>query len=151
MPELNRFLYTSVGGDWYWIDRLAWSYSQWLEYLNRPELETWVGYLSGTVAGYFELEKQEDRNIEIAYFGLLGPFLGRNWGALLTAAVKRAWQMGHPEFGSIPARWMASCLKNYQARGFVLFKEEKDWKTLPDRLRPLAWCKRSLNRRMILF
>src|SRR6478672_7454115 len=24
-PELNRFFYTAVGGDWYWIDRLGWS------------------------------------------------------------------------------------------------------------------------------
>ena len=24
-PELNRFLYTAVGGAWYWVDRLDWS------------------------------------------------------------------------------------------------------------------------------
>ncbi|GAA5529889.1 hypothetical protein [Herpetosiphon gulosus] len=24
-PELNRFLYTAVGGPWYWLDRLSWS------------------------------------------------------------------------------------------------------------------------------
>ncbi len=139
-PELNRFLYTSVGGDWYWIDRLVWSYSQWLEYLNRPELETWVGYLSGSVAGYFELEKQEDRNIEIAYFGLLAPFIGKKLGgALLTSAVRRAWQMGASRV------WVHTCtldgpfaLKNYQSRGFRLFKEERAWKTLPD-LPPGPW------------
>jgi len=22
-PELNRFFYTAVGGDWYWLDRLS--------------------------------------------------------------------------------------------------------------------------------
>jgi GNAT superfamily N-acetyltransferase len=133
-PELNRFLYTSVGADWYWIDRLVWSYSEWIEYLNRPELETWVGYLSGTVAGYFELEKQEDRNIEIAYLGLLAPFIGKKLGgALLTEAIKRAWEMGASRV------WVHTCtldapfaLKNYVARGFHPFKEEKTWKTLPD-------------------
>ncbi|HKP73279.1 MAG TPA: hypothetical protein VJT82_10110, partial [Pyrinomonadaceae bacterium] len=34
-PELNRFLYTAVGGDWFWVDRLTWTYQQWLEYLDR--------------------------------------------------------------------------------------------------------------------
>src|SRR5207249_250851 len=29
-PELNRFLYTAVGGSWYWIDRLPWTYQKWL-------------------------------------------------------------------------------------------------------------------------
>ena len=55
-PELNRFLYASVGSDWWWYDRLDWSRAKWLAYLDRPELETWVAYLSGTPAGYFELE-----------------------------------------------------------------------------------------------
>ena len=27
-PEFNRFLYTAVGGDWYWVDRLSWTYRQ---------------------------------------------------------------------------------------------------------------------------
>src|SRR5689334_16295458 len=51
-PELNRFLYTAVGGDWFWIDRLGWSYERWLRYLDRPELETWVASVEGTPAGY---------------------------------------------------------------------------------------------------
>jgi hypothetical protein len=55
-PELNRFFYTAVGGDWYWTDRLDWTWDQWLAWLDRPELETWIGYLEGTPAGYFELE-----------------------------------------------------------------------------------------------
>ena len=28
-PELNRFLYTAVGGDWYWTGRLPWTYERW--------------------------------------------------------------------------------------------------------------------------
>ena len=139
-PELNRFLYTSVGGNWYWTDRLVWSYSQWLEYLNRPELETWVGYLSGTTAGYFELEKQKDQNIEIAYFGLLPSFIGKKLGgALLTVAVERAWELGASRV------WVHTCtldgpfaLRNYQARGFRQFKEERASKSLPD-LPPGPW------------
>src|SRR5579871_1800326 len=70
-PELSRFLYTAVGGQWYWTDRLEWDYSQWLSYLDRPAVETLVLYVSGTPAGYIELDVQPDDNVEVAYFGLL--------------------------------------------------------------------------------
>ena len=36
LPEFNRFLYTAVGGDWYWVDRLSWTYHQWREWVDRP-------------------------------------------------------------------------------------------------------------------
>src|SRR5207248_3158440 len=58
MPELNRFFYTAVGGGWYWIDRLPWSYADWRRYLDRPELATWVLSAGGVPAGYVELEAQ---------------------------------------------------------------------------------------------
>lgn len=94
-PELNRFLYQSVGSNWYWINRLNWSYERWLEYLNRPELQTWVVYLSGTPAGYIELEAQPGDNVEIAYFGLLRQFIGQSIGGhLLSVGVEKAWAMG---------------------------------------------------------
>src|SRR5438067_12080960 len=89
-PELNRFLYTAVGGDWYWTDRLPWTYRDWLTYLERPELQTWVGYTAGSPAGYFELEAQAGDDVEVVYFGLLPRFVGRGFGgALLTAAVEK--------------------------------------------------------------
>src|SRR5690606_24464574 len=54
-PEFSRFLYTAVGGDWRWTDRLPWSWRQWKEWLDRPGTETWVAWLRGTPAGYVEL------------------------------------------------------------------------------------------------
>ena len=135
MPELNRFLYTAVGGDWFWVDRLGWSYVRWFEYLNRPELETWVAYLSGTPAGYFELERQARGAVELAYFGLLPQFIGRGIGRLLlTHAVERAWELGARRV------WLHTCtldspaaLNNYRARGFRVYREETEEKELPDR------------------
>ncbi|GAB1541296.1 GNAT family N-acetyltransferase [Scytonema sp. NUACC21] len=94
-PEFSRFLYTSVGGDWYWLDRLNWNYERWLAYLNRPELETWVAYVSGTPAGYIELEVQPEKNVEVAYFGILQQFIGQRLGGhLLSVGVERAWAIG---------------------------------------------------------
>ncbi len=133
-PELNRFLYTAVGGDWFWTDRLAWTYEQWLAWLDRPEVETWVGYVEGTPAGYFELERQPGGNVELAYFGLLPRFIGRGLGgALLTAAIRRAWAIGAARV------WVHTCsldgpasLTNYQARGFRLYRTETFSKDFPD-------------------
>lgn len=127
-PELNRFLYQTVGAAWSWTDRLPWTIEQWRAYVDRPELETWVAYLSGTPAGYVELETQDSgASVEIAYFGLLPAFVGRGLGGhLLTVATQRAWQLG--------ARrrvWVHTCsldaphaLTNYQKRGFRVFKTE---------------------------
>jgi GNAT superfamily N-acetyltransferase len=133
-PELNRFLYTAVGGDWFWIDRLGWTWEQWRQWVDRPELETWVAYLEGTPAGYFELEAQAGGSVEIAYFGLLPGFIGRGIGGwLLTAAIARGWQRGARRV------WVHTCsldhpraLANYQSRGLRIFKEEVREVELPD-------------------
>ncbi len=124
-PELNRFLYTAVGGDWYWTDRLPWTYQEWQKWVDRPELKTWVAYVSGTPAGYFELEALPDGSVEIASFGLLPSFIGRGLGGhLLTIAVQDAWHMGAARV------WLHTCtldhpyaLRNYRARGFRVFRK----------------------------
>lgn len=132
-PELNRFFYTAVGGDWYWLDRLPWTYEQWLAWLSRPEVETWMALVSGTPAGYFELEAQPGPHMEIAYFGLLPQFIGRGIGGwLLTAATQRAWQL------EVVRVWLHTCsldhpyaLKHYQQRGFRIYKQEVSYLELP--------------------
>lgn len=133
-PEFSRFLYTSVGGDYYWLDRLDGTYSRWLDYLQRPEVQTWVAYVSGTPAGYIELQLQPDSNVEIVYFGLLQQFRGQRIGGhLLSVGVRQAWAMGAQRV------WVHTCsldgpyaLSNYQARGFQLYKEETRTLEVPD-------------------
>ena len=136
-PELGRFLYTAVGGDWYWRERLSWSWQQWLVWLSRPEIETWVVYEKGSPAGYFELECQADAVVQITYFGLLPRFTGRGLGGyLLTQAIQRAWTL-RPAVRRV---WVHTCtldhagaLPNYLARGFRIFKQEDLEVELPDR------------------
>ena len=134
-PAFGRFLYTAVGGNWYWVQRLAWSHEQWQRHLERAEIETWVAYVGGTPAGYFELEAQAAGNVEIAYFGLLPRFIGQGLGGpLLTATVERAWAMGARRV------WVHTCsldhpgaLPAYQARGFRIFDVVHGEEDLPDR------------------
>lgn len=135
MPELNRFFYTAIGGDWYWLDRLPWSYQAWFDYLDRRELETWLVNVADVPAGYVELEKQPGENVEIVYFGLLPQFTqARLGGWALSKAVERAWAM------SARRVWVHTCdldhpraMGNYLARGFTVFKTEVKEEDLPDR------------------
>jgi GNAT superfamily N-acetyltransferase len=135
MPELNRFLYTAVGGAWYWIDRLPWNYQRWLDYLQRPEVETWLMTVGGVPAGYFELEAQPEGDMEVAYFGLLPQWIGQGLGGhLLTEAVERGFARGARRV------WLHTCtldhpqaLANYQARGFRIFRTEVNAKDIAPR------------------
>jgi GNAT superfamily N-acetyltransferase len=134
-PELSRFLYTAVGGDWYWLDRLPWTSERWLAWLSRAGVETWVASVDGTPAGYFELDATAEESVELAYFGLLPAFVGRGLGGwLLTEALRRAWALA-------PRRvWVHTCsldgphaLANYRARGMRVCRVETAVQQLPER------------------
>ena len=134
-PEFQRFLYTAVGGSWYWMDRLRWTYQQWLDYLSQDTVRIWVGYVKGIPAGYFELSQQIDKSAKIEYFGLLPQFIGQGHGGyLLTLALKTAW-----EFTSTRV-WVHTnsidgphALKNYQARGLMIYDRQQHIFDLPKR------------------
>lgn len=131
-PELNRFLYAAVGGQYYWLGRLTWSYQQWLDYLSQDSVRTWVGYVGGNPVGYFELSR-ENREVEIAYFGLLPQFYGQGHGGyLLSKAIRNAcvWQAKRV--------WVHTnnldgpyALRNYQARGLTIYDETREFYDLP--------------------
>ncbi|MDQ0993713.1 GNAT family N-acetyltransferase [Streptomyces sp. V3I7] len=133
-PEFSRFLYTSVGGDIAWTDRLGWTYAQWREYLEQQVVETWVAYDRGTPAGFVELHAQDDGAVEIAYFGLLPAFRGRRIGGhLLAQGTARAWDLADRRPGRPATKrvWVHTCSKdgefamaNYQRRGFALYSTE---------------------------
>jgi len=125
-PTLWRFLYTEVGRQYHWVDRLGWTDDEIAAYLSDPALELWLLRAGGETAGYFELRKHPDGAVEIAYFGLLPAFVGRGLGKfLLTCAVERAWARGAARV------WLhtssldhSSALPNYLARGFSIWKQE---------------------------
>jgi GNAT superfamily N-acetyltransferase len=125
-PALWRRLYTEVGRDYHWVDRLGWTDEHIRAYLADPALELWVLHVNGELAGYFELRRHEDGAVEVAYFGLLPAFTGQGLGRfMLTRAVERAWERGANRV------WLhtssldhSSALSNYLARGFSIWKQE---------------------------
>ncbi len=126
-PDLNRRFYYSVGSEWHWTDRLSWSKNDWQDYVDRDVLNTFVGKLDGVEVGYFELEAQASGSVEIVYFGLLPDYIGKGLGgSFLSTALERVWEL--PGTKRI---WLHTCtqdhkhaLKNYQDRGFAIFKTE---------------------------
>ncbi|MFE9724160.1 GNAT family N-acetyltransferase [Streptomyces sp. NPDC005794] len=147
LPEFSRFLYTAVGGDVRWTDRLDFTYARWRELLERPGVETWVAYENGTPAGFIELGPQGDGAVEIVYFGLIPSFRGRRIGGhLLSYGVARAWDLAerHPELAPTQRVWLHTCsddgphaMDNYLRRGFRLFatKTERE----PEVAAPGPW------------
>jgi GNAT superfamily N-acetyltransferase len=128
--RFNRELYFRVGEHWEWADKRTWTDEQWREYATIPELRTFAAYYDDALAGYYELCRDMDGGIEIAYFGLLPEWIGRGLGgALLTSAIEGAWRM-EPN----PRRvWVHTCnrdhpqaLANYRARGMVVYKVEEE-------------------------
>lgn len=121
-----RFLYAEVGRDYRWRERLTWTDAQCAAHLANPDVSIWVLYGDGAPGGYFELNKQSDGSVEIAYFGLMRDYFGRGLGkALLSAAADRAWSLGASRV------WLHTCtldysaaLPNYLARGFEKCREE---------------------------
>ena len=127
--RFNRYLYQLVGEPWQWVDKLALSDQAWQEYAERDSLRTWVAYHRGSIAGYYELERQDDGSVQIAYFGLAPRFVGKGFGGfLLTHALESAWSWGDTE-----RVWVHTCtldhpgaLSNYQARGMQVFRTERE-------------------------
>jgi GNAT superfamily N-acetyltransferase len=128
----NRFLYHLVGQGWHWTDKRGWTDGDWQRYAEDENLRTWVAYVAGSPAGYYELQRQACDDVEIIYFGLASPFIGKGFGGpLLSHAIQSAWDWGARRV------WTHTCsldhphaLANYQARGMRICRRVTAAKTL---------------------
>ncbi|MHC5159295.1 MAG: GNAT family N-acetyltransferase [Planctomycetota bacterium] len=123
-PDLCKFMYQWVGRNWDWKDRLCWSDDQWGAYIADENVRMWLASVQGSIAGYFELVRQAERNIKISYFGLLPECIGKGYGGyMLTEAIRLAWEWDAKRV------WVHTCtldhegaLSNYLARGMKIYK-----------------------------
>ena len=83
-------------------------------------------YVSGAPAGYTELDRRKENEIEVAYCGLVPDFIGQGLGTyFLNWTIDTAWRYR-------PGRlWVHTCnldhpraLQTYQRAGFVPYKQE---------------------------
>ena len=77
--QLNKFFYKNIGKKHKWIDRLIWSETQWIDYVSSSKVETYIFKYKDNLVGFFELISHiENKEVEMAYFGLLEEFQIRN-------------------------------------------------------------------------
>ena len=121
-----RFLYDAVGKPWQWVSRRKLSDEELTRVIHDPRDEVHVLHVEGVTAGFAELDRRVEGEVELVQFGLVPEFIGQGLGKyFLQWAIDRAWGYG-------PRRlWLHTCtqdhpnaLPNYLKAGFVLYKQE---------------------------
>ena len=121
-----RFLYDGVGRDYDWPSLKKLSDAELAALLNDPRLEVHVPMADGVPAGFAELDRRIEGEIELVQFGLMPAFIGQGLGRyFLRWAIDKAWSYGPRRF------WLHTCTKdhpaalpNYLKAGFTVYKEE---------------------------
>ncbi len=125
--QLNKFFYKNIGKKHRWVDRLIWSEQQWIDYVSNSKVKTYVLKKKDNLVGFFELIFHlENKEVEIAYFGILEEYQNKKLGSfLLSEAIKKSFNE------NINRVWLHTCsldhenaLKNYLARGMKIYKSE---------------------------
>jgi len=125
--QLNKFFYKNVGKKHRWVDRLTWSEDQWINYVSNEKVKTYVLKKKKDLVGFFELIfHKENKEIELAYFGILEEYQNKKLGSyLLSEAIKKSFEH------NIDRLWLHTCsldhknaLNNYRDRGMKIFKSE---------------------------
>ena len=127
-PTLSfyRYLYDTVGADWNWYARRHLSGEALATIIHDDRVEVFVLYVRGVPAGFVELDRRVEGEVQIAYFGLIPEYIGRGLGPfLLDRALGRAWSYR-------PRRvWLHTCsldhpkaLAVYERAGFVVYDRE---------------------------
>ena len=121
-----RFLYDAVGSDWNWVDRKRLSDDQLSAIIHDDLVQVYVLHVRGSPAGFCEMDRRVEGEVELRYFGLMPEFFGKGLGKyLLDRILRQAWSYA-------PNRvWLHTCELDHQAAlplylqaGFVLYDEQ---------------------------
>lgn len=130
--DFYRYLYNRVGRDWLWYERCKLDDAALDAIVSDERVEIFVLYRDGAPAGFAELDRRREGQIELAYFGLIPEAIGQGLGVwLLHEIIDIAWSY-EPE-----RLWLNTCthdhpraLPLYQRAGFVPYRQET--RTIPD-------------------
>lgn len=128
-----RYLYDTVGRDYYWVDRKKMEDAEIAALLADEALHLYVLYVDGCPAGMAELDFRDMEAAQLAYFGLIPEYVGRHLGHyFLFQTVLNAWAkpirtlkvntctLDHPR-----------ALPLYQRVGFSPYSREERYIVLP--------------------
>ena len=125
--QLNKFFYKNIGKNHKWVDRLTWSEKKWINYVSNESVRSYVFKFNDNLVGFFELIfHPENKETEIAYFGILEEYQNKKLGSfLLSEAIKKSFA------NNTKRVWVHTCsldhknaLGNYISRGMKIFKTE---------------------------
>jgi GNAT superfamily N-acetyltransferase len=121
-----RYLYNTIGKPWLWHERRRLGDEALLGIIRDPKVDIYVLYVDGEPAGFAELDRRQEPEIELAYFGLMPHFIGRGLGPFfLRTTIETAWRHNPQRF------WVHTCnfdhpkaIAHYQRAGFVPYRQE---------------------------
>lgn len=118
-----RHYYARVGLAYHWLDRLLLEEAVLYDQINQTSVDIALICHKGQEIGFTEIVRHSE-TVEILYFGLEAPFIGRGLGKkALYAVVERAWSI-FPEARALILNTCAldhpRALKVYQDCGFEL-------------------------------
>jgi GNAT superfamily N-acetyltransferase len=121
-----RFLYDAVGRDYDWTTRSKLSDAELAALLHDPRLEVHVLTAEGAPAGFAELDRRVEGEIELVQFGLMPEFIGQGLGRyFLRWTIDKAWSYGPRRFWlHTDTKDHPAALPNYLKAGFAVYKEE---------------------------
>ena len=121
-----RFLYDGVGRDYDWPRCQKLSDAELAALLSDPRLEVHVLKVEGVPAGFAELDRRVEGDIELVQFGLMRDFIGQGLGRyFLRWAIDKAWSYQPRRFWlHTDTKDHPAALPNYLKAGFAVYKEE---------------------------
>lgn len=120
-----RHLYHGVGSAYHWVDRLVLQDEELIAIIHNDLIDVLVLATAAEPLGYAELDRRQEGEIELAYFGLFPKAIGQGLGKYLpNQALRAAWAHS-------PRRvWVHTCdldhpaaLPNYLKAGFEVYDE----------------------------
>lgn len=123
-----RFLYDTVGRRWLWWERRALDDRTLANIVQDDRVEIYVIYIDGAPAGFAELDRRREPDVELAYFGLVTEYIGMGFGPyLLRAAIDLAWRTG-PRKVTVRTNTLdhPKALTLYQRFGFRPVRQETE-------------------------
>jgi len=132
-PEFARFLYESIGRDFWWLSRLHWSDTRWRDHFADPLHELWVASRHGGPVGFVEMLGcdlgEGGTEVRIEYLGLLRGYRGHGLGGHLVYDASARARCMHERLPhlkpvcrvrlttrNLDAPWAKD---NYESRGYV--------------------------------
>ena len=120
-----RKYYYGVGAKYSWLDRMVMPDDELWQKINASNVEIYVFYVNNEPAGYIEF-LNEEKFVEIVYFGLLPGFIGKGLGKyFLQWVIAKAWSY-QPQWIQLNTCTLdhPNALSTYKKEGFVEVKQE---------------------------